>query len=137
MFRRPGRWLKLFRRRALLAEIREFRAKGGRTALVSDYPAADKLAAMGAANLFDIVVASGEPGGPGRLKPHPDGLLLAAQRLGVASSTCLVLGDRDDADGEAARRAGMKFLHVAHWRRGGGIDQRREALKAALKRYGL
>jgi FMN phosphatase YigB (HAD superfamily) len=117
MFRRPGRWLKLFRRQALLAEVQRFRERGGRTALVSDYPAADKLAAMGAANLFDVVVASGEPEGPRRLKPHPDGLLLAAERLEVASSACLVLGDRDDADGEAARRAGMTFVDVRRWQR--------------------
>jgi HAD superfamily hydrolase (TIGR01549 family) len=117
MFRRPGRWLKLFRRRALLAAIEQFRDGGGRTALVSDYPATDKLAAMGAARLFDVVVACGEPSGPRRLKPHPDGLLLAAQRLGVASSACVVLGDRDDADGEAARRAGMAFVDVRCWQR--------------------
>jgi beta-phosphoglucomutase-like phosphatase (HAD superfamily) len=55
------------------------------------------------------VIANGEPGGPERLKPHPDGYLLAAALLGVSSEQCLVIGDRDDADGVAARHAKMAF----------------------------
>jgi HAD superfamily hydrolase (TIGR01549 family) len=121
MQRRPGKWLALFRRRRLLAQIAAFRQQGGRTALVSDYPARLKLTALGAAALFDVVVASGEPGGPRRLKPDPHGYLLAAQRLGVPPAACLVIGDRDDADGEAARRAGMRFCRVGRSRyRAGG-----------------
>jgi HAD superfamily hydrolase (TIGR01549 family) len=112
MFRRPGPWLRLFRRRGLIREIAEFRQSGGRTALVSDYPASLKLKALGAADLFDVVVASGEIGGPPRLKPAPDGYLLAAHRLGVDPADCLVIGDRIDTDGEAARRAGMTFRKV-------------------------
>jgi len=113
MIERPGKWLRLARRRALMAELGAFRAQGGRTALVSDYPARAKLAALGAVPLFDAVVAAGEPGGPARLKPAPDGLLAAATLLGVAPAECLVIGDRDDADGEAARRAGMPFRRVS------------------------
>lgn len=112
MLERPGKWLSLFRRRALLAEIAGFRAKGGRTALVSDYPARQKLAALGASALFDVVVASGEPQGPLRLKPHPGGFLSAAAALGVEPARCLVIGDRADADGLAASAAGMAFRHV-------------------------
>jgi FMN phosphatase YigB (HAD superfamily) len=112
MIERPGRWLATFRRQALLAEIEAFRGDGGRTALVSDYPARRKLEALGASALFDAVVASGEPGGPRRLKPHPDGLLRAAAALEVDPSACLVIGDRDDADGEAARAAGMAFRRI-------------------------
>jgi HAD superfamily hydrolase (TIGR01509 family) len=107
---RPGKWLRVFRRRSLIKHIRTFRQKGGRTALVSDYPAQAKLAALGVTSLFDAIVASGEDGGPRRLKPAPDGYLLAAQRLAVPAERCLVIGDRHDADGEAARRAGMHFL---------------------------
>lgn len=112
MVRRPGKWLRVFRRRELIRSIERFRSAGGKTALVSDYPATAKLAALGADHLFDAVVASGEEQGPKRLKPHPDGYLLAAHRLGMAVNECLVIGDRDDADGEAARRAGMAFHHI-------------------------
>ncbi len=112
MIRRPCRWLPRFRRAGLLDEVSAFRSGGGRTALVSDYPARDKLRALGAEALFEVVVASGEPGGPAQLKPSPSGYLVAAERLGVTPAECLVVGDRDDADGEAARRAGMGFRLV-------------------------
>jgi HAD superfamily hydrolase (TIGR01549 family) len=112
MIERPGKWMSLFRRRRLLEEIRAYRAAGGRTALVSDYPARRKLEALGASALFDVVVASGEPDGPLRLKPHPSGVLRAATALGVDPSRCLVIGDRTDADGAAAKSAGMAFRLV-------------------------
>jgi len=112
MIERPGKWIRRFRRDALLAEIAQFRAAGGRTALVSDYPARKKLAALEATSLFDVIVASGEPEGPHRLKPDPDGYLTAARRLGVEPERCLVIGDREDADGAAARAARMQFRRV-------------------------
>jgi HAD superfamily hydrolase (TIGR01549 family) len=113
MHRRPGKWLRAARRRGLLVELAAFRAAGGRTALVSDYPARTKLRALGAEGLFEAVVAAGEPGGPRALKPAPEGYLAAAARLGIAPGDCLVIGDRDDADGEAARRAGMAFRRIS------------------------
>ncbi len=109
---RPGKWIRVFRRRALLAEIRDFRQRGGRTALVTDYPATKKLEALGVPDLFEIVVANGEPGGPSRLKPHPEGYLLAATRLGICAEKCLVIGDRADADGVAAQAAKMDFRRI-------------------------
>jgi len=112
MEERPGKWLWLWRRRSLLTRLAAFQQAGGKTALVSDYPARRKLAALDAQHLFDIVIACGEPGGPSQLKPSPQGYLLAAERLEVDPRRCLVIGDRADADGEAARRAGMQFWRV-------------------------
>ena len=111
MFRRPLKWLARSRRAELVQRLTKFHEGGGKTALVSDYPATEKLQALGLAHLFDLVVSSGEPGGPSRLKPHPEGYLSAAERLGVAPAACLVIGDRDDADGAAARAAGMA-VHI-------------------------
>ena len=112
MIQRPCKWLHLFKRRWLFRDIEKFRNKGGLTAVVSDYPAEKKLKAMFAHMLIDEVVANGEPGGPMKLKPAPDGYLEAAKRLGIEPSDCLVLGDRADADGEAARAAGMDFYLI-------------------------
>ena len=109
MVRRPARWLRLFRRRSLISQIDAFLAQGGRCALVSDYPARFKLQAMGLETRFEVVVANGEEGGPPALKPAPQGYLEAARRLGVAPEEALVIGDRDEADGAAARAAGMSF----------------------------
>jgi HAD superfamily hydrolase (TIGR01549 family) len=112
MIRRPTKWIRRFANRALADEIRAFREAGGKTALVSDYPASIKLEALGHSGLFDVVVACGEPGGPRRLKPDPHGYLTAAESLGVAPARCLVIGDREDADGAAALAAGMAFRKV-------------------------
>lgn len=113
MIDRPGPWLRRFRRRGLIAELRSFVDGGGRAALVSDYPATRKLEAMELSELFEVVVANGEPGGPSQLKPAPDGYLAAARSLDVAPERCLVIGDREDADGAAARAAGMGFRLVS------------------------
>ena len=112
MFERPGKWIGRFPRRALLTELRSFKARNGRTALVSDYPAERKIDALGARSLFDVIVANGEAHGPRRLKPDPEGYLHAAELLKVQPARCLVIGDRDDADGEAARAAKMGFRLV-------------------------
>jgi FMN phosphatase YigB (HAD superfamily) len=109
MVEKPARWLARFRRTSLIEEIRVFREAGGRTAIVSDYPATKKLSALAVSHLFDVVVSNSEHTALKRLKPAPDGMLLAATELGVAPADCLVIGDRDDADGAAARAAGMAF----------------------------
>jgi HAD superfamily hydrolase (TIGR01509 family) len=111
MFRRPLKWVARSKRAQLLQSLAQFHDGGGKTALVSDYPATGKLQALGAASLFDLVVSNGEPGGPSKLKPDPEGYLSAAERLGVPPEACLVIGDRDDADGAAARAAGMA-VHI-------------------------
>lgn len=107
MFERPLKWVARAKRQALLDALASFRQGGGKTALVSDYPATGKLKALGAFDLFEVVISNGEPGGPSKLKPDPEGYLSAAKRLGVDPARCLVIGDRDDADGAAARSAGM------------------------------
>ena len=113
MVARPGRHLRRARREELVSELREAREAGTQLALVSDYPARIKLRALELEDLFEVVVASGESDGPHTLKPNPGAFLLAAERLGVDPARCRVLGDRADADGEAARRAGMDFQLIA------------------------
>lgn len=112
MFERPLKWVGRAKRQSLLDALAAYRGQGGKTALVSDYPASQKLSALGARELFDLVVSSGEPGGPSKLKPDPEGYLSAGSRLGVEPARCLVIGDRDDADGAAARAAGMGFCLI-------------------------
>lgn len=112
MVERPCRWIRRFRNKSLLEEICAFRATGGQCALVSDYPALQKLKALEARDLFDVIVANGEPGGPSQLKPDPAGYLEAARQLGLPPEACLVLGDRLDADGAAARAAGIPFRQI-------------------------
>jgi len=112
MIERPCKHLRSVRRDSLVDQICAFKASGGKLAVVSDYPVERKLAALQVRDLFDVVVSNGETTGLTRIKPAPDGYLLAARLLGFSAEQCLVVGDRDDADGAAARAAGMRFLHV-------------------------
>lgn len=115
MMERPRKWIRCFRRRELLREIATYQQQGGLVALVSDYPLRTKLRALDGVSQvprFDVIVASGERDGPTSLKPAPDGYLAAAQALNIPPQACLVIGDRADADGAAAKAAGMDFRHI-------------------------
>jgi phosphoglycolate phosphatase/putative hydrolase of the HAD superfamily len=80
------------------------RAAGKPVWALSDYPAADKLDALGlqvegAVSATDADVA--------RLKPDPRGLRAILARTGVPATRALMIGDRMDRDAAAARRAGV------------------------------
>jgi FMN phosphatase YigB (HAD superfamily) len=73
----------------------------------SDYPAGEKLNAL---RLEAHVLVSATDYDVDRLKPDPKGLLVTAAKLRTPIRECLFIGDRDDKDGECARRAGMPYL---------------------------
>ena len=99
------------RRAPGIAGLWESLTKAGiKLAVCSDYPVDQKLAALGLS--AEVTVWAGEPEVE-LLKPHPAGLLLAARRMGLEPQACLVIGDRPERDGEAARRANMDFLLYA------------------------
>ncbi|WP_170213378.1 HAD family hydrolase [Catellatospora citrea] len=68
----------------------------------------DRLGAVGVLNDVDVIVGGDEVSNG---KPHPDIFALAARRLHVASSSCLVLEDSDSGI-RAASAAGMASILV-------------------------
>ncbi len=96
-----------------LPDVPEFFAnlkkKGILTAIFSDYPAAEKIAVL---RLSPRSIFCATDKNINCLKPDPKGLLVIAETLGVPISQCLLIGDREDNDGECARRAGMKYLII-------------------------
>lgn len=109
------RWAALYRHAApppgLARLMAEARARGMPIAIVSDYPALDKLEAMAlpAGQGVDLVI---DCRALGALKPAPDGLLAAAALLGHRPGALLHVGDRWETDGLAAAAAGARFLHI-------------------------
>ena len=86
-------------------------SRGLKLALVSDRGAArEKLAALGLADLPWAAVVSADE--TGVLKPSAAVLATTAARLGVAPAELLHVGDRDDADGAAARAAGCASVII-------------------------
>lgn len=91
------------------ALVGDLRAAGIRLAVASSSPRPAvevALGSMGLASSFDVIV-SGEEVTAG--KPAPDIFRLAAKRLDVAPSRCLVIEDSPHGL-EAARRAGMRTI---------------------------
>ncbi|HBG06019.1 MAG: hypothetical protein A2075_15650 [Geobacteraceae bacterium GWC2_58_44] len=89
-------------------------------AVLSDYPPEAKLKALGLDHLLSC--SSTDPG-IDRLKPDPAGLLYICRRWNLSPDQCLVIGDRDERDGEAARRAGMPYLVVPDGLNFSSMDQ--------------
>ena len=94
--------------------------RGIRTGVFSDYPADDKIRALG---LSVDVVRDATAADIARLKPDPTGFLKVAELLGISPSRCLIIGDRDDRDGAAARRGCFVFLKKTSGRRRSGQPQ--------------
>ncbi len=60
-------------------------------------------------SLFDITTSSETYGA---LKPCSQPFLDIADQWDISSEKILVIGDRDDTDGQAARKAGMQFIQI-------------------------
>ena len=76
-------------------------------AVLSDYPAREKLKALGLG--ADIIVCAGDPD-VGVLKPHPAGLQRVLSRAEVPARAAIMIGDRVDRDWAVAQRHGMRAL---------------------------
>ncbi|MGF1561190.1 MAG: HAD family hydrolase [Geminicoccaceae bacterium] len=81
--------------------------QGKKIAVLSDYPADAKLAAMQLA--VDFAFSAVDPD-IDCLKPNPKGLRRVLEKTGVQPLEALMIGDRDDRDGEIARRVGVPYL---------------------------
>jgi HAD superfamily hydrolase (TIGR01549 family) len=94
-------------RKGILEFLKKAKKCGLQLAVYSDYPADRKLAAMGMAEFFDVVVTAQDPAIQ-RFKPDPTGLEVTLQRLGVRNDEAIYIGDRPDVDAIAAARAGVQ-----------------------------
>jgi FMN phosphatase YigB (HAD superfamily) len=76
--------------------------------VLSDYGhTKEKLQALGMeCSLFDWVISAPELGG---LKPASQLMACVAAKMGVPPNQCLIIGDREDTDGELARSVNAPF----------------------------
>lgn len=90
--------------------LTELKNLGIKRAVLSDYPLVkERMSAIGLSDAsLDFIRASQELGG---LKPAATLFEKVAGELGVQAGQVLVVGDRDDTDGQGARNAGM-FYHI-------------------------
>lgn len=109
MFHHPNQYLGRCAYPGAGAFFEALRQRGIKIGIYSDYPAHDKLLALGLR--ADLVVSSTDPE-IDQLKPNPRGLLHLAAALGLAPAECLFVGDRPELDGACAEQAGMPWLLV-------------------------
>lgn len=107
MLDRPLKHLRACRFSAVDSFMQVLQESGIVVAVLSDYPAADKLAALELD--ADLQISAVDPE-VDRLKPHPRGLQRVLELAGVAADQSVMIGDRDERDGECARRAGTRWL---------------------------
>jgi FMN phosphatase YigB (HAD superfamily) len=105
--RRPLRHLQVCRCPGLQELFAALRRSGKTIGILSDYPAREKLRALGLET--DLIVCAGDAG-VDRLKPHPQGLQVLIARAGATASETILIGDRIERDGLSARRAGAGCL---------------------------
>jgi putative hydrolase of the HAD superfamily len=128
---RPLAHLPACRAPGIEALFGALQATGRRIAIFSDYSIEDKLDALGLS--ADLCVSALDPD-VDRLKPNARGLERILERLALPPEACVMIGDRDDRDGEAARRVGMPFLRKL-WggKAGDGTVSDYAALASALR----
>ena len=105
--RRPLRYLAACRYSGVAELFAACRRHGKVVGVISDYPAAAKLAAM---ELSADAVVCAPDADVGILKPHPRGLQRLIERASATPRTTLLIGDRVERDGLAAERAGARCL---------------------------
>jgi FMN phosphatase YigB (HAD superfamily) len=105
--RHPLPYLRACRYAGLSELFAGLRRHGKTIGVLSDYPAAAKLAALELA--ADHVVAADDPC-IGVLKPHPRGLETLIRQASATPAATLLIGDRAERDGLVARAAGTRVL---------------------------
>ena len=91
--------------------LMELREKGYRVGIVTTkfaYRVRNIMKKFDAEDLFDVFIGVGDVT---KVKPDPEGLLLAVEKLGVKTEDVLYIGD-SYVDAMAAEAAGMKFAGV-------------------------
>lgn len=96
-----------------LLEWIEFLKENKKTIVIlSDYPTQDKLNALQVTCHGQYSTTSEKIG---ELKPSPKGLLVIMDDFKKRPEDTLMIGDRDEKDGECARRAGVDFINVSEF----------------------
>ena len=111
MHRRPLKYLPLVRSRGVLQVLEILGRAGVPAGVLSDYPAEDKLRALGLADRFAPVLCAGSEG-INALKPNPRGFLRACAIWKLVPGEVLMVGDRPDVDAAGAHAAGMPCVII-------------------------
>lgn len=106
MVRRPLKYLQFCRPAGLDRLLGIIERAGVPAGVLSDYPAREKLQALGLGTRFSPVLSASDPEILA-VKPSPRGFQRACALWGLTPSSVLYVGDRVDVDAAGAAAAGM------------------------------
>ena len=107
ILKRPIRYISKCMHSGLPELFNNLRKSGKLIGVLSDYPADEKLLAMGLA--ADFIVCASDPK-IAILKPHPRGLIELLQIAKINPNQTVLIGDRPERDGLVAERVGVRSL---------------------------
>jgi len=108
---RPLRYVRIARRRGLRQALDALRGQGLLLGVFSDYPAEEKLCALGVRPYFGLTVCATDPD-VDAFKPDPRGFLRACEQWGLDAASVVYVGDRSDVDAPGAAAAGMRCIII-------------------------
>jgi HAD superfamily hydrolase (TIGR01549 family) len=116
-------WEPIFSRvrtyKGLRETLLEFRSRGLKLGVLSDFPAEDKLERLGLGDCWDVVVCSERIG---YLKPAREPFDALAGMLGCPAGRILYVGNNRSYDVGGARAAGFRTAIVSPWTKTDGAD---------------
>jgi HAD superfamily hydrolase (TIGR01549 family) len=108
MFDEPMDVVRKCRDRDLIDTMEALKAAGSKIVIYSDYPTEEKCRAVGLEDYDQIYCGMDEIK---TMKPNPSGLFYIMNSYGnVPAAKVIMVGDRDDRDGAAAKAAGTDSL---------------------------
>jgi len=111
LYQRPLKYLKWCRRKGVVSFFAEAQRRGLAIGVFSDYPAHEKLKALGVDSYVQMVLCATDPD-INAFKPHPRGFLWACEQWGMKPEEVLYVGDRPEVDAKGALAAGMPCMIV-------------------------
>lgn len=114
MLEAPLKLLPMYRDEAVFAFINKLHDKGIKVVVYSDYPVKDKLDALGIK--ADACFTSADES-IGCMKPAPKGIRVILETLGLTPEEAVMIGDRYEKDGLAAKENNVDYIIVSSSRK--------------------
>lgn len=123
MLEAPLKLLPQYRDEVMYSVIEQLREKKITVVIYSDYPVEDKLKALGITADFCFTSADA---GIGCMKPAPKGIRVILDTLGIGADEAVMIGDRYEKDGLAAKANNMDYIIVS------SLKKERESLNITV-----
>lgn len=107
MFKRPLKHIYACRDLVLCDKLQEWKQKGIKVVIYSDYPAEDKCRVLG---IFPDGIYSSDSERIGQMKPSSKAVEVIVSDFGIEKEDILAIGDRYSRDGRMAENAGVDYL---------------------------